>query len=72
MMDAFAYTLKFLVLADFVGAFSFRKLFADSGKRFKSVFAQKKAVYYLRVMFRRGKNRVHSAYGKLVCQFVTH
>jgi hypothetical protein len=32
MMNAFADTLQFLVIANFVGAFALRKLFADTGK----------------------------------------
>jgi hypothetical protein len=66
MMSGFANYRKFFIIGNFVRAFALRQLFADAGKKRKSVLPQKKAVYCPRMNFCGGAGGIKPAN----CQFI--
>jgi hypothetical protein len=66
MVWGLAYFFKFLIFADFIGAFAFRKFFAER-REFIEVFrTKKKSVYRFRMYFRKSAYRIKAANGQLV------
>jgi spore germination protein GerM len=72
MMDAFTDALQFIIFADFVGALSLGKLLANTGKRFKSVLAQKETVDYFRMILPDSQRSIQAADRKFVSQSISH